>query len=60
MNLKGKYLVVAADITDTSPEDKFKIRALTGEITTSVPEPATLVLLGVGALGLVVLKRRLI
>jgi hypothetical protein len=58
VDLSGKYLIIAADITDTSPEDVFKIKVLTGEISNTVPEPATLLLLSVGAAGLVLLKRR--
>ena len=54
LNLAGLYLIIAPDPAEKN--DGFKIGSIVG--TTSVPEPATLTLLALGAAGVGFLRRR--
>ena len=47
LNLSGQWLIIGALKGDATPEDQFLIKTLNG---TAVPEPGTLLLLGVGLL----------
>lgn len=55
-NLTGNYLVISARLDDD--DDRFKIRGLQVDYSQTVPEPATLAILGASLLGLGAVRRR--
>ena len=59
-SVTGNYLILAASLTPTDRDDKFKIRAITATQHTpdAVPEPGTLLLVGSGVLALTLVARQ--
>lgn len=46
----GQYLLIGASLTNTSPDDEFKLSDLTVTTSSPVPEPTSMVLFGSGLL----------
>jgi len=57
-NLAGKYLIVAASLTNTNRNDDFKIASIVGHTLTKVAEPSSISLLFMGGIMVLYFRRR--
>jgi hypothetical protein len=56
--VSGNLMIVAASVTDTSPKDYIKIKLISADPPTQVPEPTTIAMFVFGIAGLAVARRR--